>query len=154
MQEPLKLDLGCGPWKKKGFYGIDIKPMWVEKELKVDADLIHDLNTGIPFEDNSIEEIWASQFMEHVSNIYFMLDECWRVLMPDKILEIIVPLYEVISVDHITMFYPDWFDNNICLPQSRYMGKFKIIEKEIYYKDIAIEKRGLWNLRIKLQAIK
>ena len=115
--------------------------------------MVHDLNTGIPFDDNSIEEIFAAHSMEHFSNIYFMLDECFRVLKPEKILEIIVPLYEIRSVDHVNCFYPDWFERNITLPGARYSEKFQIIWKQIILVDIPEEYRAFWKLHIKLQKI-
>ena len=158
MEIPKCIDLGPGPWKKKGFFGIDIRPFWAgenpDKNLEVDADMFHDLNSGIPFPSNTIEEICASHFMEHVANIYFMLDECHRVLQPKGILEIIVPLFETKSVDHVTCFYPDWFERNISLQGARYANKFNIIYKEVKLVNLPEEFRAVWVLTIRLEVLK
>ena len=158
MELPKNLDIGCGPWKKKGFFGIDCRTFWEgenpDKNLKVDADLIHDLNSGIPFPENTIEEIYASHFMEHVSNIYFMLDECYRVLKNNGLLEIIVPLNESRTVDHITSFYPDWFERNISNDGARYKNKFAVEWKDIKLVNLPEEFRAFWILHIKLKVIK
>jgi len=154
MELPKNLDIGCGPWKKKGFFGIDCRTFWEgenpDKNLKVDADLIHDLNDGIPFPENTIEEIYASHFMEHVSNIYFMLDECYRVLKEGGLLDIVVPLYEMHPVDHVTCFYPDWFERNISNDGARYTKRFKISKKSIKLVELPEEHRAFWELKIRL----
>ncbi len=150
--EPLKCDLGCGPWKKEGFVGLDIRPFWEGEnpkgKLKVNADIYCDLNKGIPFPNNSVSEIYASHFLEHVANIYDMLDECHRVLKKHSGVLIIVPLFETKSVDHITCFYPDWFERNISLPEARYKGKFRILEKDISLVNLEEEHRAFWILKI------
>lgn len=151
---PIKCDLGPGPWKRPGFYGIDCRSFWEgenpNKNLKVDVDLIHDLNDGIPFPDGTIIHINAGHFMEHVANVYFILDECYRVLKKGGFLDIVVPLYEMHPVDHITCFYPDWFERNIHNDGARYKNKFKIEEKSIKLIELKEEHRAFWELKIKL----
>jgi predicted SAM-dependent methyltransferase len=55
----LRLDLGCGQNPKEGFEGVD---MYGDK-AKHKVDLF---KFPWPFEDNSVEEIHASHFLEHV----------------------------------------------------------------------------------------
>lgn len=56
----MKLDLGCGPHKKEGFLGVD--------QYAMDGvDIVADLREPWPFEDNSVEEIHCSHFLEHLT---------------------------------------------------------------------------------------
>lgn len=81
-----KLHLGCGRKILDGYVNVDI----------VDApgvDLVHDVATGIPYADNSFDEILAIDFIEHIplgKTISFM-NEAWRVLAPGGRLCIHVP---------------------------------------------------------------
>jgi len=81
----LKLDLGCGKVKREGFIGIDISDYGQE--------IICDITKGIPFSDNSIEEIEANSILEHLSsdNLLFVMRECHRVLKKNGKFNIVVP---------------------------------------------------------------
>ncbi|OGY18993.1 MAG: hypothetical protein A2786_00965 [Candidatus Chisholmbacteria bacterium RIFCSPHIGHO2_01_FULL_52_32] len=84
--KPLRLDLGIGLSKPPGFVGIDIA-------LLPRVDLIHDLETGLPFPDSSVREIRASHTLEHLPHrtIPTLLRECFRVLEPGGKITIKVP---------------------------------------------------------------
>jgi predicted SAM-dependent methyltransferase len=114
----LKLDLGCGKFIKPGFLGFDIS-----KECN--ADVIQDLNLGIPCRDNEVIEIHSSHFLEHAADEHFILREIHRVCKPNATVTITVPLFEILSPDHKTYFYGDWFERNLD------NNKFKIVNKEI-----------------------
>jgi len=81
----MKLNLGSGP--EKGTNG------WTNIDLGGGADLAIDLTNGIPFQDNSISEIYTSHFLEHLSydQVKALLTECFRVLEPGGSLSICVP---------------------------------------------------------------
>jgi SAM-dependent methyltransferase len=85
-KELIKLDLGCGPNKKPGFYGVD--------NLKFDAvDLVADLRKPWPFKDGSVEEAHSSHFVEHLTGeerVHFV-NELYRVLIPGGKATIITP---------------------------------------------------------------
>jgi len=155
--EPIQLDLGCGPWKRKGFIGIDIRNFWEgkkTKDYKVDADIFCDLNKGIPFPSNSVSHISMGHFLEHTNNPYAMLDECIRVLKKGGLIDIVVPLNETYSPDHVTSFYSEWFDRNIFLEGAYYEGKFEIKRKRTYIENLPKEERSLWILDIRLEVVK
>ncbi len=91
--EPLKIDIGCGPWKKEGFIGIDNcygEDQWNVPEGGSLIDINHDLSSGIPFNDSTVVEIFASHFMEH-TDLDFMLKEVHRVAKNGAKFEFIVP---------------------------------------------------------------
>lgn len=158
-EKPVRLDLGPGPWKRQGYIGIDCRNVWEGQQLpdgklKVDAEIIYDLNEGIPFPDSSVDALNASHFMEHVANIYKMLDECHRVLKSNGELNIVVPLNEVLTVDHITSFYADWFERNLFHEGAYFKGMFKITYKDVRLKSLPNEHRAFWELQITLVALK
>lgn len=82
VKENLRLDLGCGvrkenhPTRQQGFIGVDLYPV-------EGVDIVHDLSTfPWPFEDNSVDEIYSSHFMEHFDGDTFIkiMNECYRIL--------------------------------------------------------------------------
>ncbi|MDD4882945.1 class I SAM-dependent methyltransferase [Sulfuricurvum sp.] len=68
------VELGCGESRK------------FNSSITVDAvklpgvDIVHDLNEGLPFSDDSIDEIHSYHFLEHVNDLQFVLTEIHRVL--------------------------------------------------------------------------
>ncbi len=86
MAEKVVLDLGCGNRKHAGAVGIN--------NIKLPGvDVVHNLNKGIPFADNSVDQVYAQHFLEHVDDLVFMMKEIYRVLRPGGTLEIEVPYY-------------------------------------------------------------
>lgn len=73
----MKLNLGCGRTLKKGYVNVDIV-----KEKGV--DIVHNLNKfPYPFEDNSVDEIFAQDILEHVEDAKGFIEECWRICKPN-----------------------------------------------------------------------
>ena len=66
--ETVKLDIGCGPNPKEGYIGCDIIPF--NDKIKV----FHAGRDKWLFEDDSVDEIHASHFLEHLTN----LNEAWE----------------------------------------------------------------------------
>ena len=94
--KPLRLDLACGNNLQKDFIGVDIvgKP-------DSQADIVHDLLTfPWPFEDNSVDEVFNSHFLEHIPHgngyndpMFEFMDELYRILKPGGIARFICPYY-------------------------------------------------------------
>ena len=87
-----RLDLGCGFRKKSGSIGIDIFD-WSDKYPKDEF-----INGKIPgvlsqFKDNSIEEVYARDFIEHIPQVKVIetFNEIYRILVPGGLFEIFVP---------------------------------------------------------------
>jgi len=83
----LKLDFGCGPHKREGFVGVDVRAF-------PGVDRVVDL-TKIPWpwKNDSVEEAHASHFVEHLTadqRIDFC-NELYRILIPDGSCQIVVP---------------------------------------------------------------
>lgn len=145
----MKLDLGCGQFKREGYIGIDNATVNPVNNVQFIPDVIHDLNNGIPFPDNSCNEVYSSHSLEHFRDPHFILRECRRVLVNGGIICIIVPLYSLIG-GHITYFYPDWFKLSLIETE------FKIIHHEEFDKYV-INQFGRYDFRelhINLEVIK
>ena len=82
--EDVKLDLGCGSLKRRGYVGLDLSPT---------ADIQWDMRWGLPFEDASVSEIRSDHFFEHLelAALVEVLRECRRVLVPGGVLDFTVP---------------------------------------------------------------
>lgn len=79
------LDLGCGPHKAPGAFGVDLHPF-------DGVDLVHDLNQfPWPPADNAYERIYARHIIEHVEDVPAFMAEIHRVAAPGALVEIVTP---------------------------------------------------------------
>ncbi len=71
----MKLNLGSGKRKMPDFINID-------NRKEVNPDLLCDIERGLPFESDSIQEIVAIDLIEHLSRegVLFLMDEVHRCL--------------------------------------------------------------------------
>jgi len=70
-----KLNLGCGYRKEQGCINID-------NRAEVSPDIVADINDRLPFPSNSIDEVRAVDFLEHVpiGKTIHAVEEIYRVL--------------------------------------------------------------------------
>jgi SAM-dependent methyltransferase len=81
----MKLNIGCGPNRKKGWDNIDLLP---------DVDLSLDMREAMPFSENSATIIYSEHFFEHLDYpepAKRFLKECHRILRPGGIFSVGVP---------------------------------------------------------------
>lgn len=85
-----KLNLGCGFRLQKGYINIDNRP-------EVKPDLVCDITEGLPYDDDSVDEVRAWDFLEHIllGKTVGVIEEIWRVLKPGGIFESFTPDAEV-----------------------------------------------------------
>lgn len=83
----IRLDIACGARKKEGFTGID--------KIKLPGvDIVWDLEKfPYPFDDNSIDEVWCSHYIEHTSDMIAFMEELYRIMKPGSKAMIIAPYY-------------------------------------------------------------
>ena len=112
-----KLNLGCGFNKKP------IEEGWVniDKDASVNPDIVRDLEKGLPFDDNSIDEIYAHHVLEHTEDFIFVLSEIYRVCKNGAEIEIEVPLGITDDPTHKTFFTPTSFEH-WCEPLEKKTG--------------------------------
>lgn len=71
----IKLNLGCGFRKQKEYINID-------NRKETNPDLLCDITNGLPYDNDSIDEIKAFDFLEHIppDKVIFVIEEIFRVL--------------------------------------------------------------------------
>jgi len=79
----MKINLGCNDLPLDGFVNIDIDP-------RVKPDLIAD-SLHLPYEDESVDEIYAGHLLEHTTPEEEALKEWYRVLKKGGKITITVP---------------------------------------------------------------
>ena len=82
----LKLNLGSGYQKLPGYINIDFRP-------ETGPDLCLDVTAGLPYVDNSIDEVRAFDFLEHIpmDKTIAVIEEIYRVLKPEGKFESFTP---------------------------------------------------------------
>jgi len=104
----MKLNIGCGFKKLDGFINID-------KSKSVNPDLLLDVEKdGLEgIKDNSVDYILCSHFLEHMTDIIFVMGEIYRVCKNNAIITIIVPYFLSTSAiqdpTHKRFFTPESF---------------------------------------------
>ena len=102
----MKIDFGCGPFKRPGYTGIDTCAF-------PGVDIVYD-GAAIPLPDNSVSEVYSSHCLEHVPDLAATLAELWRVSKPGAIWTIEVPHFSSCtywySCDHRRPFGVQSFD--------------------------------------------
>lgn len=82
---PIRLDIGCGKTTPEGWEGIDAIDFGQKHVL--------DVRQGIPFDNNSVDEVRALHFVEHLTGnerVAFFND-LWRVMKPKATALIVTP---------------------------------------------------------------
>jgi predicted SAM-dependent methyltransferase len=82
-----KILLEIGSGNKKGSNG------WTTVDLHYGADIIYDLKKGIPLPEATVDEIYASHVLEHISfkDLIVLLEEIYRVLNQNGKFSVCVP---------------------------------------------------------------
>ena len=108
----LKLHLGCGDYWQEGALNIDIS-------VYGGTDMIWDLREGIPLQDAVVEIIEMYEVVEHFSprEIANLLDECYRVLIPDGKIRVSVPdmdkvIEHYLQDKHKTIEWIYWYEEH------------------------------------------
>lgn len=132
MDNKVRLNIGCGAKKLDGYINID-----VSKKHK--PDIVADMRQ-LPFKSNSVDEIYADNVLEHMSDFVGAMKEMHRVLKKGGKLFIIVPAPTVVSAyipqhQHYfsyTSFMPfelgdvhdDYYDFHFSKVMTRYTFEF------------------------------
>ena len=55
---------------------------------------MRDIERGLPFGDNTFDEVVSSHTIEHIRDLIFVMNEIWRVCKPGAIVRLTVPYYK------------------------------------------------------------
>ena len=133
-----KLEIGCGNKLTKGFTGIDRRDCGQE--------IIWDVRNGLPFPDESIDEIYSCHVMEHFDNEESeeLLREIYRVLRKGGTTTHLTPHATDPSAfyfDHKTF----WNEGRVeTIPGFRGLEGFKVLQNQAQI-------QGIKHLLFKLQ---
>jgi len=86
MSDLVKLNLGCGFRHVPGYINIDSRP-------EVNPNRLCDLSVGVPYSMDSVDEIRAFDFLEHIpiGRTVPLVESIWRSLKPGGIFEHFTP---------------------------------------------------------------
>jgi predicted SAM-dependent methyltransferase len=149
----MKLNIGSGNKIMKGYINLDIA------KLK-NVDVVHDLNIyPYPFKDNTFEEVYADNVMEHLDDIIKPVEEIHRISKNNAIIKIIVPyspsIWAFCDPTHkqfYTYFTFDYFTEDSTLNYYS-KARFEIIKKTIRFNSYLSFLNRLVNLTKKTQGI-
>jgi ubiquinone/menaquinone biosynthesis C-methylase UbiE len=114
----MKIDIGGGKNPKHGFKVVDIIP---------EADFCINLETeSLPFEKESITEIYSNHTFEHIQNVIHLMNECWRVLEWEGKLEVIVPHKDCTLAWQDPTHVRFWTEENMKYFCGEYLKKHKL----------------------------
>lgn len=115
------LNLGCG-------HDFRYDKSWVNLDISFPANVIGDINEGLPFKAASFVSVWASHILEHIQDLRALQMDLARIIIAGGELRIIVPDYQS----------PDaWGDPTHCRAfskesfQSCYWVGFNPVELEV-----------------------
>lgn len=126
IQNKTKINIGAGGEQLPGFITIDIDPT-------TKPDIVRDIEKGLPFGDNSVDEIRCSHTLEHIHDLCFVLREFYRVCKNGAKITIIVPLMDASDMTHVRFFNEHTFrtltDPQYWKKPNYFVGKYKEISR-------------------------
>ena len=123
----IRLDIGAGKMRRQDG--------WLILDNNGLCDLWWDLTEGIPFPDDSVDEIYSSHVFEHIppDSLVVLLRECLRVLTPGGSISVCVPnARHFLDAYSQNSFFVDqendrcwkkgWFDTGSLIDQINYIA--------------------------------
>lgn len=105
--EDLVVDLGCGKRKQSP------RSIGVDRYAHPTSDVLADIERGLPFTDQSLDQIYAIHVLEHVREIIGVMNEIHRVLKPSGVLHVMVPNWQYVNAvadpTHVRFFHMQTF---------------------------------------------
>jgi len=121
----VKLNIGCGNDIKEGYINLDLF-----KRPGVDVE--HDFNKRLPFQDNSFDEIYCNNVLEHTLYLPKVLKELHRITR-NKGLIIIKSPYFTSSSAYMNPEHKSFFTYSTFKYLQKYWGDFKVIKRRLIY---------------------
>jgi len=141
----MKINLGCGNKLLPEYINIDCNPLQQEKrETNAEFMCANALNIDRYFLANSVEDVLAEHFMEHLTHfeVTDILYRIWTILKPGGFLTIVVPDFEkIINNYKQRQLIGDFSDADII-----HLKVFST-EKETLHRTVWYEEIGRWYLQ-------
>lgn len=109
-EKHIRINLGCGNKYIEGFIGVDRSPCLA-------ADILCDIARSLPFRDNSVDEFYLDNLIEHVPDIPALMAEVVRTSTNNAKVTIITPHFTSLSswkdpthLHHLSYFSFDHFE--------------------------------------------
>ncbi len=152
---PISLELGSG--RKKGTNG------WTTIDVVPGCDMYCNLAKGIPFPDASVQNIYSSHFLEHLTyqQTQTLLRECLRVMVPGGRFSICVPNARIYLEAYITglpfdeekfLKYELGFNRTTKIDYVNYIAYMNVDHKYMFDEENLVhilEKSGFREVRIR-----
>ena len=114
--------------------GLNPYPNYLSIDLRKDADIIHDLNDGIPLRDNTVGVLNASHILEHLHDKTKIMAEIHRVLAPGGWAFIQVPSTDGRGAFQDPTHVSYWNENCFLYYTDAYLANF-IDNKDIRFQE-------------------
>jgi predicted SAM-dependent methyltransferase len=158
------IDLGCGPHKIPGSFGVDRIP-------SPNVDLVCDLERFLPLKTDCVDAVHASHLLEHIHNLVGLMEEIYRVCRTGALVDIEVPYFTSRGAfrdpTHVHFISEETFQYFEFPAAYDIKTNFKIEKVEYQYRTFfryfprflqKIFRRHLWNvvdnMRITLEVVK
>lgn len=154
----MKLNLGGGIDTKEGYKNLDILDL-------PEVDIVCDITKGIPIDDNSVSEVLAYHFFEHIADTDALMNELYRVCKPGATIKIKVPYFKSIGAfkdpTHVSFFTErtfEYYDPEYAkaglLPEYKIAVNFKVRKIQYLWSNKILRfipgkmflKNYLWNI--------
>jgi predicted SAM-dependent methyltransferase len=97
------LNIGCGHDYREGWINLDCFD-------NSNIEVLADLEKPLPFGNETLDYVYASHVLEHITNVTRLIWEVHRVLKTGGIFEIYVPYGFTSSLFHVRYFFLDSMD--------------------------------------------
>jgi 2-polyprenyl-3-methyl-5-hydroxy-6-metoxy-1,4-benzoquinol methylase len=87
----------------------------VDRDKSCKPDIIADFDKKLPFKDNSVDYVYTSHVIEHVTDIFHFMYEIWRICKHGAEVHIVAPnfnyAYWSIQPNHVRFIRPAYFES-------------------------------------------
>lgn len=116
----MKIDFGCGLNKKEGYIGVDLRRV-------EGVDFVCDIEKErLPFDTESVDEIYTSHTLEHISNIIGCMNEFFRVLKWGGKLKVIVPDFKCVAAYQDPTHVRFWTEESMKYFCGEFLKKYQL----------------------------
>ena len=130
-QDQLRINLGCGNKRLEGYIGVDRFPCEA-------AGVLCDVTRSLPFRDDSVDEFFLDNLIEHVPDIPALMAEIVRAAKDRATAVIVTPHFTALSswkdpthLHHLSYFSFDHFEK---LSVRHYVGGgLKVVGRKLSF---------------------